>query len=76
MNQTSPAATGTAGVVITALVALISALNNHCGLNLPAQDQVAIAGGIAVSAHWLAQQFAARAAAKAAALAPKTPATP
>jgi hypothetical protein len=64
VNQTSPAATGTAGVAITALVAVISALNNRFGLNLPAQDQVAIAGGIVVGAHWLAQQYAGRAAAK------------
>lgn len=72
MNSTSPAATGTAGVAITALVAIISALNNRFGLNLPAQDQVAIAGGIVVSAHWLAQQFAMREAAKAAPAASKS----
>jgi hypothetical protein len=64
MNQTSPAATGTAGVAIAGLVALISMLNTRFNLGLTAQDQVSIAGGIVVGAHWLAQQFAARSAVK------------
>ena len=72
--NTSPAATGTAGAVITALVAAISWLNNRQGLNLTAQDQVSIATGIVVGAHWLAQQISARSAPKAAAkVAPAQP---
>jgi hypothetical protein len=69
MNPTSPAATGTAGAVIAGLVAVISTVNNRFNLGLSAQDQVSIAGGIVVSAHWLAQQYASRIAAK---LAPKS----
>ncbi|HEY1998791.1 hypothetical protein [Paraburkholderia sp.] len=60
MNQSSPAATGTAGAAIAGLVALISMLNTRFNLGLTAQDQVSIAGGIVVGAHWLAQQIAAR----------------
>ena len=62
MSQTSPAATGAAGAVIAALVAVISAASKHFGAELSAQDQVSLAGGIAVAAHWAAQQYAARAA--------------
>ncbi|QGZ66248.1 hypothetical protein [Paraburkholderia acidisoli] len=65
MNQTtSPAATGTTGAAIACLVAVISTANNHFGLNLSAQDQVSIAGGIVVAAHWVAEQYAAYVAAK------------
>jgi hypothetical protein len=64
MNQTSPAATGTAGAVIAGLVAVIATLNNRFNLGLSAQDQVSIAGGVVVTAHWLAEQYAKRAAAK------------
>lgn len=64
MNQTSPAATGTAGAAIACLVAIIATVNNRLALGLNAQDQVSIATGIAVSAHWLVQQYAARVAAK------------
>ncbi|WP_321865747.1 hypothetical protein [Paraburkholderia tropica] len=63
MNQTSPAATGTAGAVITCLVALISVTNARLGLNLNAQDQVSIATGLVVGAHWLVEQYGARRAA-------------
>jgi hypothetical protein len=66
MNQTSPAATGTTGAAIACLVAVISTVNTSFKLGLTPQDQVSIAGGIAVAAHWLAQQYAARVAAKAA----------
>lgn len=60
MNQTSPAATGTAGAAIACLVAVIATLNTRFGFGLNAQDQVSIATGIVVSAHWLVQQYAAR----------------
>lgn len=60
MNQTSPAATGTAGAAIACLVAIIAPINNRLGLGLTAQDLVSVAGGIVVGAHWLAQQYAAR----------------
>jgi hypothetical protein len=60
MNQTSPAATGTAGAAIACLVAAIAAVNNRFGLDLTPQDQVSLASGIVVGAHWLAQQYAAR----------------
>lgn len=65
MNQTSPAATGTASAAIAGLVAIITAVNQHFGLGLTMQAEVSIAGGIAVSAHWLAQQYASRVAKKA-----------
>ncbi|WP_174936608.1 hypothetical protein [Burkholderia lata] len=66
MNQTtSPAATGTAGAVIGALVAVITPINQRWNLNLSPQDLVSIAGGIVVAAHWLAEQYVARAAQKA-----------
>jgi hypothetical protein len=67
MNQTSPAATGTTGAAIACLVAVIASVNNRFGLGLTAQDQVSVAGGIVVGAHWIAQQYAARVAAKKAA---------
>ncbi|KVV22294.1 hypothetical protein WK80_22145 [Burkholderia multivorans] len=57
MNQTSPAATGTAGAVIGAIVAALTPINQHLGLNLSAQDLVSIAGGIVVAAHWIAEQY-------------------
>ncbi|RKR46338.1 hypothetical protein [Paraburkholderia sp. BL17N1] len=60
MNQTSPAATGTTGAAIACLVAVISTLNARLGLGLTAQDQVSIAGGIVVGAHWLVRQYAAK----------------
>ncbi|MEM5389228.1 hypothetical protein VSR68_37590 [Paraburkholderia phymatum] len=60
MNQTSPAATGTAGAAIAGLVAAIAWANNRYGLSLTAQDQVSIAGGIVAAVHWLATQYAAR----------------
>lgn len=65
MNQTSPAATGTTGIAITALVALLSVFNDHFGWKITPDELAAIAGGIPVAVHWLAQQYAARAAAKA-----------
>lgn len=64
MNQSSPAATGTAGVAITALVVVISTVSKRVGIDLSPQDQVSIAGGIVAGIHWLAQQYAARGAAK------------
>jgi hypothetical protein len=64
MNQTSPAATGTTGAAIAGLVAVIAWANNRFGLNLTPQDQVSIAGGVVAAAHWIAQQYAARGAAK------------
>ncbi|RQS29388.1 MULTISPECIES: hypothetical protein [unclassified Burkholderia] len=60
MDKTSPAATGTAGVVIAAIVAALTPLNKHFGLELTAQDLVSIAGGIVVAAHWLGEQYVAR----------------
>ena len=60
MNQTSPAATGTTGAAIACLVAVIAAVNTRLNLGLTAQDQVSIAGGIVVGAHWLVQQYGAR----------------
>lgn len=60
MNQTSPAATGTTGAAIACLVAVISTVNARLGLGLTAQDQVSIAGGIVVGAHWIVQQYAAK----------------
>ncbi|MBP0714800.1 hypothetical protein ABXK61_15950 [Burkholderia sola] len=65
MNQTSPAATGTAGVVIAAIVAIITPINQHFGLGLTAQDVVSIAGGIVVAAHWLGELYAAKSTQKA-----------
>ncbi|WP_322069984.1 hypothetical protein [Paraburkholderia bannensis] len=64
MKQTSPAATGTAGAVISCLVALLSVANARLGLNLNAQDQVSIATGLVVGAHWLVEQYGARQLAK------------
>jgi hypothetical protein len=64
MNQTSPAATGTTGALIGALVVIISAISTHFKIDLSAQDQVSIAGGIVVGAHWIAEQYVARIAAK------------
>ncbi|WP_186069139.1 hypothetical protein [Burkholderia gladioli] len=64
MNQTSPAATGTAGVAIAGLVAVIATISDHFKLGVSAQDQVSIASGIVVTAHWAAQQLAARRTAK------------
>ncbi|MEX3690837.1 hypothetical protein AB3X91_11670 [Paraburkholderia sp. BR14263] len=64
MNRTSPAATGTAGAAIACLVAVIASVNNYFDLGISAQDQVSLAGGIVVGVHWLAQQYAARVAAK------------
>jgi len=60
MNQTSPAATGTAVTATAGLVAALAWVNNHYGLGLTAQDQVSIAGGIVAGIHWLAQQYATR----------------
>lgn len=69
MNQTSPAATGTAGAAIGCLVAVIAPINARFNLGLSPQDLVSIAGGIVVAAHWLVQQYASRATAT---LAPKS----
>jgi len=74
MNQTSPAATGTAGVVIAGLVAIISVLNTRLALGLSAQDQVSIAAGIVVTAHWVGEQYAKRSGVKAGRII--TPSTP
>lgn len=60
MNQTSPAATGTAGVAIAGLVAVIATISDRFKLGISAQDQVSIASGIVVTVHWAAQQIAAR----------------
>ncbi|WP_175837115.1 hypothetical protein [Burkholderia anthina] len=65
MNQTSPAATGTAGAVIAAIVAVLTPINQHFGFGLTPQDVVSIAGGIVVAAHWLGEQYAGKSVQKA-----------
>lgn len=60
MNQTSPAATGTTGAVIAAIVAALTPINSHYGFNLSAQDLVSIAGGLVVAAHWIGEQYVLR----------------
>lgn len=64
MNQTSPAATGTTGAAVAALVAILSTLNAHWNWGINPDGLAAIAGGMPVAAHWLAQQYATRQAAK------------
>ncbi|RRA01926.1 hypothetical protein [Burkholderia cepacia] len=60
MNNTSPAATGTAGVAIAGLVVVISVGCKHLGIDMSPQDQVSLAAGVVASVHWLAEQYAAR----------------
>lgn len=66
MNQISPAATGTAGVAIAGLTALIGMASDQLKLGISPQDQVSIASAVVVTVHWAAQQIAARRVARAA----------
>lgn len=63
MNPTSPAQTGTTGAAIAALAAVLSVMNKHWNLGITPEDLVAIASGIPMAVHWLAQQYALRQAA-------------
>lgn len=63
MNS-SPAQTGTTGAAIACIAALLSVTNRHWNLGITPEDIVAIASGIPVMVHWLAQQYAVRQAAQ------------
>lgn len=67
MNQTSPAATGTAGAATGAVATLIALTARHFDIDIPAAEQLSLAVGLVTAAHWLGQQLAARSAAKASA---------
>jgi hypothetical protein len=69
-STTSPMQTATVGAVTGAVLTLISAFVKHYNIDLSADAQVSIAIGVVTAAHWVGQQLAARAAAKA----PATPA--